>query len=133
METEDGKRTKVREGGSASRTSEDQSSIDPGGGGGVPPPPPIKERAPPWQTPEDDGGSSRGKVDDQEFPVLGTQKTARKVTGPDDPDDTERDRRPSGHPIPVSRGLDRGMRPAGNIRPVRKGTVMFGRGVSRNP
>ena len=41
-------------------------------------------------------------MDDQEFPVLGTQKTARKVTGPADPDDTERDRRPSGHPIPVS-------------------------------
>ena len=99
-----GKRTKVREGGSASRTSEDQSSIDPGGGSL-----PIKERVPPWQTPEDDGGSSRGKVDDQEFPVLGTQKTARKVTGPADPDDTERDRRPSGHPIPVSRGSDRGM------------------------
>ena len=60
-------------------------------------------------------------MDDQEFPVLGTQKTARKVTGPVDPDGTERDRRPSGHPIPVSRGLDRGMRPAGNIQPVRKG------------
>ena len=89
-----------------------------GGGGGFLP---IKERVPPWQTPEDDGGSSRGKVDDQEFPVLGTQKTARKVTGPADPDDTERDRRPSGHPIPVSRGLDWGMRPAGNIRSVRKG------------
>ena len=60
-------------------------------------------------------------MDDQEFPVLGTQKTARKVIGPADPDDTERDRRPSGHPIPVSRGLDRGMRPAKNIRSVRKG------------
>ena len=118
METEDGKRTKVREGGSASRTSEDQSSIDPGGGGGSLP---IKERVPPWQTPEDDGGSSRGKVDDQEFPVLGTQKTARKVIGPADPDDTERDRRPGGHPMPVSRGLDRGIRPAKNIRSVRKG------------
>ena len=31
---ESGKRAKVREGGSASRTSEDQSSTDPGGGGG---------------------------------------------------------------------------------------------------
>ena len=50
--------------GSASRTSEDQSSTDPGGGGSLP----IKERVPPWQMPEDDGGSSRGKVDDQEFP-----------------------------------------------------------------
>ena len=60
-------------------------------------------------------------MDDREFPVLGTQRTARKVTGPADPVDTERDRRPSGHLIPVSRGLDRGMRPAGNIRSVRKG------------
>ena len=83
-----------------------------GGGGSLP----IKERVPPWQTPEDGGGSSRGKVDDQEFPVLGTQRTARKVTGPADPDDTERDRRPCGHPIPASRDSDRGMRPAGNIR-----------------
>ena len=76
---------------------------------------------PPWQTPEDDGGSSRWKGDDQEFPVLGTQKTARKVIGSADPDDTERGRRPSGHPIPVSRGLDRGMRPAKDIRSVQKG------------
>ena len=113
-----GNKQRFREGGSASRTSEDQSSIDPGGGGGSLP---IKERVPPWQTPEDDGGSSRGKVDDREFPVWGTQRTARKVTGPADPVDTERDRRPSGHPIPVSRGLDRGMRLAGNIRSVRKG------------
>ena len=88
-----------------------------GGGGSLP----IKERVPPWQTPEDDGGSSRGKVDDQEFPVLGTQRTARKVTGPADPDDTERDRRPSGHPIPASRDSDRGMRPAGNIWSFREG------------
>ena len=60
-------------------------------------------------------------MDDQEFPVLGTQKTARKVIGSANPDDTERDRRPSGHPIPVSRGVDRGMRPAKDIRLVRKG------------
>ena len=73
------------------------------------------------QTPEDDGGSSQWKVDDQEFPVLGTQKTARKVIGSADPDDTEMGRRPSGHPIPVSRVLDRGMRPAKDIRSVRKG------------
>ena len=60
-------------------------------------------------------------MDEQEFPVLGTQKMARKVIGSADPDDTERGRRPSGHPIPVSRGLDRGMRPAKDIRSVRKG------------
>ena len=75
-------------GGDGGGTSEDQSSTDPGGGGSLP----IKERVPPWQTPEDDGGSRRGKVDDQEFPVLGTQKTARKVIGSADPDDTGRDR-----------------------------------------
>ena len=60
-------------------------------------------------------------MDDQEFPVLGTQRTARKVTGPADPDDTERDRRPCGHPILASRDSDRGMRPAGNIRSFREG------------
>ena len=76
---------------------------------------------PPWQTPEDDGGSSQWKADGQEFPALGTQKTARKVIGSADPDDTDMGRRPSGHPIPVSRVLDRGMRPAKEIRSVRKG------------
>ena len=76
---------------------------------------------PPWQTPEDDGGSSQWKADGQEFPALGTQKTARKVIGSADPDDTDMGRRPSGHPIPVSRVLDRGMRPAKDIRSVRKG------------
>ena len=60
-------------------------------------------------------------MDDQEFPVLGTQRTARNVTGPADPDDTERDRRPCGHPIPASRDSDRGMRPAGKIRSFREG------------
>ena len=67
------------------------------------------------------GGSSQWKADDQEFPVLGTQKTVRKVIGSADPDDTEMGRRPSGHPIPISRVLDRGMRPAKDIRSVRKG------------
>ena len=60
-------------------------------------------------------------MDDQEFPVLGTQKTDRKIIGSADPYDTEMGRRPSGHPIPVSRGLDRGMRPAKDIWSVRKG------------
>ena len=67
------------------------------------------------------GGSSQWKVDGQEFPALGTQKTARKVIGSADPDDTDMGRRPSGHPIPVSRVLDREMRPAKDIRSVRKG------------
>ena len=115
--TESGKRAKVREGGSASRTSEDQSSTDPGGGSL-----PIKERVPPWQTPGDDGGSSQWKVDGQEFPALGGRReTARKVIGSADPSDTDMGRRPSGHPIPVSRVLDREMRPAKDIRSVPRG------------
>ena len=76
---------------------------------------------PPWQTPRDDGESSQWKVDGQEFPALGTQKTARKVIGSADPSDTDMGQRPSGHPIPVSRGLDREMRPAKDIRSVPRG------------
>ena len=117
--SESGKRTRVREGGSASRTSEDQGATDPGGGGGGPYP--IKERVPPWQMPRVDGRSSQWRVDGQEFPALGTQKTARKVIGSADPDDTGRGRQPGGHPIPIPRVVNRGMRPARNIRSVRKG------------
>ena len=73
-------------GGSASRTSEDQSSTDPGGGSL-----PNKEGVLPWQTPRDDGESSQWKVDSQEFPSLGMQKTARKVIGSADPSDTNMD------------------------------------------
>ena len=85
------------------------------------PPPPIKERVPPWQMPRVDGGSSQWRVDGREFPALGTQKTARKVIGSADPDDTGRGRQPSGHPIPIPRVVGRGMRPAKNIRSVWKG------------
>ena len=100
-----------------------------GGGGSLP----IKERVPPWQTPEDDGGSSQWKVDGQEFPTLGTQKTARKVIGSADPDDTNMGRRPSGHPIPVSRVLDGRCDRRRTFGQFGKGTAMFGCGVSRNP
>ena len=117
-ESEFGKRTRVREGGSASRTSEDQGATDPGGGGG---PYPIKKRVPPWQMPRMDGGSSQWRVDGQEFPALGTQKTASKVIGSADPGDTGRGRQRDGHPIPIPRVVDRRMRPAKNIRPVRNG------------
>ena len=113
---ESGKRTRVREGGSASRTSEYQGATDPGGG-----PYPIKERVPPWQMPRVDGGSSQWRVDGREFPALGKQKTVRKVIGSADPDDTGRGRQPSGHPIPIPRMVGREMRPAKNIRSVRKG------------
>ena len=115
-ESEFGKRTRVREGGSASRTPEDQGATDPGGG-----PYPIKKRAPPWQMPRVDGGNSQWRVDGQEFPALGTQKTARKVIGSADPGDTGRGRQRDGHPFPIPRVVDRGMRPAKNIRSVRKG------------
>ena len=54
----------------------------------------------------------------QEFPFLGTQKTAGMETGPAGPSSIEMDRRPMGHPTPVSRQLDRGSRPAEDIRSV---------------
>ena len=88
-----------------------------GGGGSLP----SNEGVPPWQTPEGDGGSSQWKVDGQEFPALGTQKTARKVIGSSDPSDTDMGRRPGGHPVPVARSLDREMRPAKDIRSVPRG------------
>ena len=71
--------------------------------------------------PRVDGGSSQWRVDGQEFPALGTQKTAKKVIGSADPDDTGMGRQPSGHLIPISRVVDREMRPAKDIRSVRKG------------
>ena len=71
--------------------------------------------------PRVDGGSSQWRVDGQEFPALGTQKTASKVIGSADPGDTGRGRQRGGHPIPIPRVVDRGMRPARNIRSVRKG------------
>ena len=67
------------------------------------------------------GGSSQWKVDGQEFPALGTQKTAGKVIGSSDPNDTDMGRQPCGHPIPVARVLDREMRPAKDIRSVPRG------------
>ena len=43
---------------------------------------------------------------------------AGKAKGSAGPSNTEMDRRPSGHPMPVSRNLDREMRPAKDIRSV---------------
>ena len=113
-----GKRTRVREGGSASRTSEDHGATDPGGGGG---PFPLKKKVPPWQMPRVDEGSSKWRVDGQEFPALGTQKTTSKVFGSAEPGDTGRGRQREEHPIPIPRVVDRGMRPAKNFRSGRKG------------
>ena len=115
-EKESGKRAKVREGGSASRTSGDQSSTDPGGGSL-----PNKQGKLPWQTQRVNGGSSQWKVDSQEFPSLGTQKMAGKANGSAGPSYTKMDQRPSGHPMPVSRNLDREMRPAKDIQSVPRG------------
>ena len=71
--------------------------------------------------PRVDGGSSQWRVDGQEFPALGTQKTASKIIGSADPGDTGRGRPRDGHPSPIPRVVDRGMRPAKNSRAVRKG------------
>ena len=57
-------------------------------------------------------------ADSQEFPSLGTQKTTGKAKGSAGPSNTEMDRRPMGHPTPVSRNLDREMQPAKDIRSV---------------
>ena len=56
--------------------------------------------------PRVDEGSDQWRVDGQEFPALGTQKTASTIIGSVDPGDT---------------GRGRGMRPAKNSRAVRKG------------
>ena len=64
---------------------------------------------------------SQWTADSQEFPSLGTQKTAGKAKGSAGPSNTEMDRRLSGHPTPVSRDLDREMRPAKDIRSVPRG------------
>ena len=52
---------------------------------------------------------------------MGTQKTVGKAKGSAGPSNTEMDRRPSGHPMLVSRNLDREMRPAKDIRSVPRG------------
>ena len=103
-------------GGSASRSSGDQSSTDPGGGFL-----PNKQGETPRQIQRDNGGSRTWKVDSQEFPTLGTQKTAGKANGSAGPSNTEMDQRPSGHPRPVSRISDREMRPAKDSRSVSRG------------
>ena len=66
--------------------------------------------------PRVDGGNSQWRVDGQEFPALETPKTASKIIGSADPGDTERGRPRDGHPSPISRVVDRGMRPAKNSR-----------------
>ena len=76
---------------------------------------------PPWQIQGDNSARNRWAADSQEFPSLGTQKTAGKAKGSAGPSNTEMDRRPMGHPTPVSRNLDRDIRPAKDIRSVPRG------------
>ena len=123
------KRTKVREGGSASRTSEDQSSIDPGGGV----PSRLKKGCPlgrrrkmmgvaaegRWMIGNSQSGGRRGRPGrSPDRPILLTPR------GTGDQADT-RYRSPG-----VWTGeCDR----RGTFGRFGRGTVMFGRGVSRNP
>ena len=60
-------------------------------------------------------------MDGQEFPALGTQKTASTIIGSVAPGDTGRGRPRKGLPGPTPRVMDRGMRPAKISRAVRKG------------
>ena len=60
-------------------------------------------------------------ADSQEFPSLEAQRTAGNTKGSAGPSTTEVDRRPTGHPTPVLRNLDRGMRPAKDIQSVPRG------------
>ena len=113
MDGESGKRAKVREGGSASRTSGDQSSTDPGGGSSR-----NKQWRHHWQAQEDNNTCDLWAADSQEFPPLGAQKTTGKAKGSAGTSNTEMDRRPMGHPTPVFRNLDREMRPAKDTRSV---------------
>ena len=109
-----GKRAAVRAGGSASRTSGDQSSTDPGGGFCR-----NKQRKSHWRIPG--GNSKRGHwtADSQEFPSLETrQRMARNTKRSAGPSTAEVDRRPTGPPTPVLRNLDRGMRPAKDFQSV---------------
>ena len=59
-----------------------------------------------------DEGTDQWRVDGQEFPALGTQKTASTIIGSVAPGDTGRGRPRKGLPGPTTRVVDRGMRPA---------------------
>ena len=106
-----GKRAAVRAGGSASRTSGDQSSTDPGGGFRR-----NKQRKSHWRTPRENSKQGHWVADSQEFPSLEVQRTAGNTKGSAGPSTTEVDRQSTGPPTPVLRNLDRGMRPAKDIQ-----------------
>ena len=67
-----------------------------------------------------DEGTDQWRVDGQEFPALGTRKTASTIIGSVAPGDTGRGRPRKGLPGPTPRVVDRGMRPAQIGRTVRK-------------
>ena len=68
-----------------------------------------------------DEGTDPWRVDGQEFPALGTQKTASTIIGSVAPGCTGRGRTRKGLPGPPTRKVDRGMRPAQIGRTVGKG------------
>ena len=103
-------------GGSASRTSGDQSSTDPGGGFRQ-----KKQQKSEWNQPRGDSKRDHWSADSQEFPSLEAQWTAGDTKRSTGPSTTEVDRLPTGHQTPVLRNLDRGMRPAKDIQPVLRG------------
>ena len=68
-----------------------------------------------------DEGSDQWRVDGQEFPALGTKKTASTIIGSVASGDTGRGRPRKGFPGPNPRVVDRDMRPTKISRAVRKG------------
>ena len=124
-----GKRAAVRAGGSASRTSGDQSSTDPGGGFRR-----NKQRKSHWRTPRENSKRGHWTADSQEFPFLGTQqRTVGNTRGSTGPSTAEVDRRPTGPPTPVLRNLDGGCGRLKTFSRSHKGTVILVHGESRRP
>ena len=110
-----GKRGMVRAGGSASRTSGDHSSTDPGGGFRR-----TKQRIPHWQVPARGNEGRHWAADSQEFPVLGTPPNKVRKTKESDgsagPSTADMDRFPMASPAPAFRKSGSGMQPAQEIR-----------------
>ena len=96
-----------------------------------------KQWKPHWYVQRENSKRSHWAADSREFPSLEAQRTAGNTKGSAGPSTTEMDRRPMGQPTPVLRNLDRGMRPAKDIRPAPRGNRnarTWGRSdVGRNP
>ena len=80
-----------------------------------------KQRNPHWCVQRENSKRGHWAADSQEFPSLEAQRTAGNTKGSAGPSTTEMGRRPMGHPTPVFRNLDRGMRPAKDTRSVPRG------------